>query len=183
MLFSRIFPNILFFITSIYSIIICYYCTFQASIRYARQNYPFCGGTVINPTHILTAAHCMVTSDGNVISRTSIIVVVGDLRTDSPTSNTLSRDVLEIIVHENYSTTTLENDIALLKVGTNLVAFWLIANDVINTPVQDCVMRWKWMCIHGKLLISYQYYYTLFISFFTMRSYCLYDVFYLLSSG
>lgn len=65
----------------------------------------------------------MVTSDGNVISRTSIIVVVGDLRTDSPTSNTLSRDVLEIIVHENYSTTTLENDIALLKVGTNLVAF------------------------------------------------------------
>lgn len=65
----------------------------------------------------------MVTSDGNVISRTSIIVVVGDLRTDSPTSTTLSRDVLEIIVHENYSTTTLENDIALLKVGTNLVAF------------------------------------------------------------
>jgi len=77
-----------------------------------------CGGTVINKYYILTAAHCM-------IRRNPDVVILGeyDLRQDPDDSNAAKRTVIEIeeiILHEDYSKFRQggvgPNDIALIRV-------------------------------------------------------------------
>jgi len=77
-----------------------------------------CGGAVINEYYILTAGHCM-------IRRNPDVVILGehDLRQDPDGSNVAKRTVIEIeeiTIHEDYSKTLQggvgPNDIALIRV-------------------------------------------------------------------
>lgn len=78
---------------------------------YQAQN---CGGTLIGPTWVLTAAHCMFIND-RVFLPSELSVLAGTTNLIEPVTNTTA--VSRIIVHEGYRSVVFGDDIALLKLA------------------------------------------------------------------
>ncbi|RVE47933.1 hypothetical protein evm_007447 [Chilo suppressalis] len=83
---------------------------FMISLR-LNGTYHWCGGSIIHERFVLTAAHCIV-------PHRDFKVLVG---TDSVNNDGQLYDIDEIIPHEEYSSTTQDNDICLIKLSTSLV--------------------------------------------------------------
>ena len=74
----------------------------------------FCGGSVIAPTIILTAAHCVTDP---VLSPSQLQVVVGRTTLSSSQGQRLPVDT--IVVDPSYDSTTVENDVAVLRLSAS----------------------------------------------------------------
>lgn len=83
---------------------------FMMQITDASQNQ-FCGGTLVSPTKVVTAAHCMVDETA------SGVRVVGGRTNLSGTNGTVSR-VSKIWVNPDYTTATKGDDLAVLTLST-----------------------------------------------------------------
>jgi secreted trypsin-like serine protease len=93
----------------------------------SKLNRPFtfiCAGSIINSTHILTAAHCV---DGY-LSNTDQIVVQTGISSASPIAKsrlgpcTQQFEVMEIILPNRYDPDTLTEDHALLRIRGSVLA-------------------------------------------------------------
>lgn len=74
------------------------------------NNKHFCGGTVLSPHYILTAAHCV---DDSQIAKRQITVAIG---TDNLYDNNGQRLIVsKIHIHSRWNRNTKENDIAILE--------------------------------------------------------------------
>ncbi|XP_023951785.2 trypsin alpha-3-like [Bicyclus anynana] len=74
-----------------------------------------CGATVITTKALLTAAHCVITTQSDPLQ---FRVAVG---TASRSSGGTVYDVKSVFIHEKYSTLTLENDIAMIVTSKKMV--------------------------------------------------------------
>jgi secreted trypsin-like serine protease len=77
--------------------------------------YAFCGGTILDSTTILTAAHCY---DGKDLTATNYFIAAGATHVEDAGAQTSF--VASITLHENYNPNTNNNDVAILKLKTPL---------------------------------------------------------------
>ena len=111
---------------------------YQAALLYTSGSwtYAYCGASIINEYWILTAAHCV---EGESASNTIVRVGSDNFYAQGGVSYTVE----DIIIHDDYNTNTMNNDIALIKLedpisfnnSTQLVS--LICDDQVNLGVQD----------------------------------------------
>ncbi|GJQ80527.1 hypothetical protein Trydic_g12418 [Trypoxylus dichotomus] len=118
----------------------------MVSLR-SSGNAHFCGGTILNSLNILTAAHCIVgRSAGNTIT------VAG---TNLLNSGGTSRATALLLVHANYNSQTIANDIAVVRVSQALGFTTLIQQVSLNTAntgaVAAILVGWGRTSTNGPL--------------------------------
>jgi len=118
-------------------------------IPLGSENINLCNGAVIHERFILTTADCMHARIRSAnISRPhlpSMLYVVAGTFQSNPTN---TRFVEGIYIHEQYNSTTLENDIALVKLNEpfplrNNTAIQWIELDNVNARYDNCFVSFQ----------------------------------------
>jgi len=90
------------------------------SLQALHQKAHFCGGTLINASFVLTAAHCLTDSETGRIADPAKLRVMGDdiniTTSSSVRGQRQIRAISQIFVHPQYSVRTIENDIAIIRI-------------------------------------------------------------------
>ncbi len=93
----------------------------MASLRFRANNHHFCGGSIIDQQWILTVAHCVHYRGTDVLLPVeAVMVVLGDHVTTTIHPSERVYFPQQLIPHEDYNHTTLNNDIALIHLNETI---------------------------------------------------------------
>ncbi|XP_053668221.1 uncharacterized protein LOC128718624 [Anopheles marshallii] len=86
--------------------------------KVGKQDYA-CGGSVLDENTVLTAAHCVHTQRG-LLAAHRVVVHVGRIQLNEESEHIQTHSVREIVLHPGFSRNSIMNDIAILKLSTNI---------------------------------------------------------------
>ena len=99
----------------------------QVWLRPAFYNSPYCGGSLVTPRWVVTAAHCVEVYGPVSVRPEELEVIAGDHDWSSDEGTEQVLQVERIVIHPDWTPWLYDNDIALLK---------LTADAVLNARVQ-----------------------------------------------
>ena len=111
----------------------------------SKHGFNSCGGSIISSEYVLTAAHCC---EG--VSH-SYQIVAGEHNVDEDDGTEQRMEIKKRIVHEDYDSSNIDNDVCVLQVSCNL------RNCRVQVPCtcRSCTFHFWFTSYHINLIVRY----------------------------
>lgn len=100
-----------------------------------------CGGTLIDPQWVVTAAHCVIDDNGVTMAPSEIDVVAGEYNRSQNDGTEQQRGVSTVIVHPDYNPSSDDSDIALLRLASPVTLGASVGIvPLVSSPAHDALV-------------------------------------------